>query len=180
MRAVIVDNGVVVNVVEASKEFAAEQGWIVSDIAQIGMIFDGRSFSTPDRWSSVESAQSDLISQINARRDQLETAGFPYAGLWFQSDQRSVDRLNSTALTASAALISGQSVTFPDWLSADNTPLPVDAAGMLALQAALTQHAGALHQHAKRLKAEVVAATAVADLESIDITAGWPGQQGGV
>ena len=124
----------------------------------------------------IDVRKSILRASINAKRDVLETQGFPHAGLWFQSDERSVARLNSTALTAQAALMAGQPAAFPDWLAADNTPLPVDAAGMLALQASLTQHAGALHQHSRSLKLLVEAAETVADLKMIDINAGWPGE----
>ena len=128
----------------------------------------------------ISTRKQALLAAINARRDHLETQGFPHAGLWFQSDERSVARLNSTALTAQSALMASQPAVFPDWLAADNTPLPVDAAGMLALQASLTQHARLLHQHARGLKLMVEAAESAGDLATIDINAGWPGQQGGV
>ncbi|WP_306602490.1 DUF4376 domain-containing protein [Azonexus sp.] len=115
-----------------------------------------------------------LVDAVNARRDALETQGFPHAGLWFQSDERSVARINSTALAAVSALMGGQNPAFPDWIAADNTPLQVDAAGVLALQASLTAHAGALHAHARVLKAAINAATSIDELSMIDIDAGWP------
>jgi hypothetical protein len=133
-----------------------------------------------ERWPDLSTGQSDLAAAVNTRRDHLETQGFPHAGLWFQSDERSVARINSTALTASSALMVGQNPPFPDWIAADNTALPVDAQGVLALQASLTTHAGALHAHARGLKTMIEAAESIADLETIDINAGWPGQQGGV
>lgn len=125
------------------------------------------------RADELEARRTLLRTRVNAERDQLEAAGFPHAGLWFQSDERSVARLNSTALTASAALMAGQSPAFPDWLAADNTPLPVDAMGVLALQASLTMHAGALHQRARAIKAQIEAAQDFAQLAAVD-TGGWP------
>ena len=115
-----------------------------------------------------------LIEKINAKRDTLEAQGFPHAGLWFQSDERSVARINSTALTAQFCISSGAQFACPDWLSADNTPLPVDAQGMLALQASLTAHAGLLHAHARSIKALVEAAETHAALSGVDINDGWP------
>lgn len=170
----IITGGVITNIVEAGKEFAAQQGWIPTDGAAIGDLWDGEKFSSAPRFAGLEIGKTELLAQVNAKRDELETLGFPYAGLWFQSDERSVARINSTALTASAALMAGQSPAFPDWLAADNTPLQVDAAGVLALQAALTAHAGALHQHARLLKDQVAAAQSVEDLAAIDISSGWP------
>lgn len=122
----------------------------------------------------LHSKKTELYGKINAKRDYLETQGFPHDGLWFQSDERSVARINSTALTASVALIAGEVTEFPDWIAADNTSLPVDALGVLALQASLTKHAGTLHAHARALKARVQAAQTAEDLAAIDITAGWP------
>lgn len=126
------------------------------------------------RADELEARKAQLRARINAERDRLEAFGFPHSGLWFQSDERSVARLNSTALTASAALMAGQSPAFPDWLAADNTPLPVDAMGVLALQASLTLHAGALHQHARATKAQIDAAQDFAALAAVNL-GGWPG-----
>ena len=47
MRAAIIENGVVKNVVKADPEFAQSQGWVVSDTAEIGDLYDGSSFTTP-------------------------------------------------------------------------------------------------------------------------------------
>lgn len=126
------------------------------------------------RADELEARRTLLRTRVNAERDRLEAEGFPHAGLWFQSDERSVARLNSTALTASSALLAGQSPAFPDWLAADNTPLPVDAQGVLALQSSLTLHAGALHQRARAIKAQIDAAQDFASLAAVD-TGGWPG-----
>jgi hypothetical protein len=47
MRAAIVENGVVVNIAEADADFAAAQGWIVSEFAAIGDLWDGVDFAKP-------------------------------------------------------------------------------------------------------------------------------------
>lgn len=47
MRAAIIENGIVVNIAEADADFAAAQGWIVSDTASIGDTWDGLEFAKP-------------------------------------------------------------------------------------------------------------------------------------
>lgn len=131
-------------------------------------------YAAPPRWPTLEEGKAALIAAVSKLRDEKETAGFPHAGKWFQSDERSVARINSTALTASAALMSGQNPPFPAWTAADNSEMPMDAKGVLALQSALTLHAGALHSHARGLKAQIDAAQKIADLEAINLETGWP------
>lgn len=157
---VLDDAGDVVDRVVASGEFMAAN------------YPSGRYRTAPG--AGIGDKKAQMIDQINAKRDELETQGFPHVGLRFDSDERSVARINSTALTASAALIAGAAHEFPDWIAADNTPLPVDAQGVLSLQASLTRHGGELHAHARALKARVLAAQTADDLAAIDITAGWP------
>lgn len=111
-----------------------------------------------------------LREAINARRDELETSGFYYQDKLFQSDERSAARIANAALTAS--LLGGAFLV--EWAAADNSTVQLDAAGMLSLQAAMTQHAAALHYRARTLKASVEAAATDSELAAIDINAGWP------
>lgn len=46
-QAAIVEDGIVINVVLAEPDFAAEQGWIVTDTARIGDFWDGKNFVAP-------------------------------------------------------------------------------------------------------------------------------------
>jgi hypothetical protein len=47
MQYAIIDNGTVVNIAEATPEFAASQGWIDATGAIIGGTWDGETFTTP-------------------------------------------------------------------------------------------------------------------------------------
>ena len=47
MRAAIIENDIVVNVAEADAYFAEAQGWIASDVAKIGDLWDGETFTSP-------------------------------------------------------------------------------------------------------------------------------------
>jgi len=48
MRYAIIKNGAVINVTVAEADFARQQGWIRSDEATIGDIYDGEGFIKPD------------------------------------------------------------------------------------------------------------------------------------
>lgn len=65
VRAAIVNNGAVVNIAIADKEFAEAQGWIVSDTAAIGDTWNGSEF--------VRTAQvlteSDYVTAIQSMLD---------------------------------------------------------------------------------------------------------------
>lgn len=113
------------------------------------------------------------IAAINAKRDVLETQGFAYSGLWFQSDERSTQRIANAAVTASTSLMASQAFSV-DWMAADNTPLTLDAMGMLSLQAALTTHAAALHGYARVLKGQASSATSIEELDAVLVDSGWP------
>jgi hypothetical protein len=121
----------------------------------------------------LKDKQAEVISAINATRDRKETEGFDYLGKRFQSDERSAARIANAALTASTSIATGQPFSV-DWAAADNTTVTLDAGGMLAMQAALTQRAAILHYYGRSLKARVEAAAALAELAGIDIEAGWP------
>lgn len=103
---------------------------------------------------------------INAERDRLEISGFSYLGKTFDSDQRSTDRIQVAALAAQAALMAAQPFSI-DWTAADNTVVTLDAAGMIGLATAFAQYGASLHAHAKTLKAQVDAATTVAEVQAI-------------
>lgn len=114
------------------------------------------------------------LSAINAERDRREELGFPCRGKWLDSTPRSVQRITAAALAAQAVLATGQPYSV-DWTCADNSTLILDAAGVIGIPVALAQHAAALHDHARSLKAAVEAADSEAALAAIDIQAGWPG-----
>lgn len=113
-------------------------------------------------------------ASINTERDRREELGFPYRGKWLDSTPRSVQRITAAALAAQAVLATGQPYSV-DWTCADNSTLILDAAGVIGIPVALAQHAAALHDHARSLKAAVYAADSEAALAAIDIQAGWPG-----
>lgn len=118
---------------------------------------------------SVEAVREMLKGKVKALRDQKETEGFVYMTKPFDSDERSVARITSAALTAMAV-----GPTFMiDWTAADNSTVTLDQAAMLGMPAALAVHANQLHQSAKAHKAAIDAAD-FDTLKTYDINAGWP------
>ncbi|EEG08943.1 DUF4376 domain-containing protein [Pseudogulbenkiania ferrooxidans] len=139
-------------------------------------VWDGTSW-VPDPMlieQQLTYRRTELLDAINAERNRLEAAGFPYLGKVLDSTPRSVQRITAAALAAQAALAAGQTFTL-DWTCADNSTLTLDAVGVIGMPVALAQHAAALHTHARTLKAEAEAAVDQAGLDAIDVQAGWPG-----
>ena len=47
VNAAIIQNGVVVNIAVADPDYAAKQGWVISETAKIGDTYDGVVFTSP-------------------------------------------------------------------------------------------------------------------------------------
>ncbi len=118
---------------------------------------------------SVESVREMLKAKVKSMRDQKETEGFIYMTKPFDSDERSVARITSAALTAMAV---GPTFTV-DWTAADNSIVTLDQAAMLGMPAALAMNANALHAAAKAHKIAIDAAD-FDTLTTYDLNAGWP------
>lgn len=117
--------------------------------------------------------KSELVARINEKRDSIEAGGFPYLGKVLDSDPRSVQRINTAVQAAQAAVAAG--VPFGiDWVCADNSVVTLDAAGMIGAPVALATYANQAHTFARTLKDQANAALTIAELEAIDIEAGWP------
>ena len=66
MRYVIIENGVVVNAVVAEESFGG--GWLQSDVANIGDLYDGVNFTAPP--TSQEDIDAAWV-KLRSRRDGL-------------------------------------------------------------------------------------------------------------
>lgn len=125
---------------------------------------------TPQPVPTLAEAKATAVAAVKRRRDLLETQGFVHMGKVFDSDERSVARITSAALTAQ---VIGASFTI-DWTAADNSVVTLNQAAMLGMPAALAMRANALHQHATGLKAQIAATVDATALAGIDLAAGWP------
>jgi len=60
------------------------------------------------------------------------------------------------------------------WTMLDNSAAPLNADQMIALGLAVLAHVDACHDRARQLRAAIEGAADMAELLSIDVTAGWP------
>lgn len=71
MRFVILNGDEVANIALADEAFGTEQGWIASDTAQIGWLFDGETFSAPP-------PAPITVDHVIAERERRLALGFDY------------------------------------------------------------------------------------------------------
>jgi hypothetical protein len=126
----------------------------------------------PQGPAPVDELKAEKHMQVNAERDRREASGFSYLGKVFDSDPRSVLRINTAAQAAQAAIAAAQPFTI-DWTCADDTTVQLDAEQLLVLPASLAARANLLHTYARSLKISLNEATE-AELSEIDPLAGWP------
>ena len=122
--------------------------------------------------SNLAAKKDQMVQAVNARRDAAEEAGFAYLGKPFDSDSRSVQRINTAVQAAQVALAASAPFVL-EWMCADNTTLTLDAQQMLGVPVALATHANAVHLNGRNLKDAIAAATTSAELAAIDIESGW-------
>lgn len=75
VRAAIISNGKVINVAQSSTQFAHRKGWVISDEARKGDIYDGVNFARPEV----------IIPPIEVTARQAKTA-MSRAGIYDQVD----------------------------------------------------------------------------------------------
>lgn len=119
----------------------------------------------PDIIETPDTLKNDKKKEINKQRDLLEKAGFPYMGKVIDSDMQSVNRINTTFSAAMACFILGQPFSV-EWTCADNSPLILDAEGMIGMPQALAAYGSSLHYRATDLKAMVDTITST-DIEEV-------------
>lgn len=119
--------------------------------------------------------REQLHRDRRARRTQAETGGFTFGARRIDSDRDSVLRLTQAALVASQALAADQPFAV-EWVCADDSVLPLDAAGMLAMQAAITAHGLACHNRSQALRTLIDGAPDGPALSAAAnaIATGWP------
>lgn len=114
----------------------------------------------------LQSAKAAARLKINLARDRAERGGFDAYGKVFDSDDKSINRILSSAQAASAA----KSASLPmsvEWTCADNSTITLDADMLLALPLHMAMAGNAIHAKAKALKASIDAASSFSEIEAI-------------
>ncbi|WP_215408435.1 DUF4376 domain-containing protein [Janthinobacterium sp. JC611] len=126
-----------------------------------------------DMWidaRTLDSVKARTWARIKAARSVAEAADFTCGGVLYQADK---DRIVGAAHMALIAQAAGQPYSI-DWTLSDNTYLTLDAAGMIAVGAALGAHVATAFAIALHLRGRIAAAASFDALEAIV----WPAQVG--
>lgn len=113
----------------------------------------------------------EMLERVRGKRNDVEWSGCqtPYGRIDTDPDsQRKVGG------GATAALALGASFT-KEWRMADNSLVTLDAAKMIEVGLIVVAHVDACQQRKNDLDAHINAAATIAELEAIDVEAGWPG-----
>lgn len=123
----------------------------------------------------LDQVRQQLHEQRRNARTSAEMAGFLFQDKRIDSDRDSILRITQAALLASQALAAGQPFAVA-WVCADDTVLELDAAGMMAMQQALTLHGLACHNRSQELRAQIDTAEDGPALSAAEnaIISDWP------
>lgn len=123
----------------------------------------------------LDQVRQQLHEQRRNARTSAEMAGFLFQDKRIDSGRDSILRITQAALLASQALAAGQPFAVA-WVCADDTVLELDAAGMMAMQQALTFHGLACHNRSQALRTLIDGATdgQSLSLAAADLVTGWP------
>lgn len=161
---------------------------------------DGATFyegdcRTGDRLATAEEragvalgrSRASKMHAIAAAFDARVNRGLPYGGKVLQI--RDADRNLITAIASRAGLylqqqtapIGGVTITWPEggfpWRMADDSFVALSPAEFVAMAQAAADYYGALFYVRSAMKDAVAAAPDVATIETIDTSAGWPGEE---
>ncbi|MBW5285787.1 DUF4376 domain-containing protein [Burkholderia gladioli] len=114
-------------------------------------------------------AKAAKVATINAERDRCQGTPFSFNGKKFGVDVASISRITSAASLAALARAAGSTYSV-DLPAVDGADVTLDADGVIALASALTAAVSAVFDTARKLKAEIDAASSVAELDAI----AWP------
>jgi hypothetical protein len=143
-----------------------------------------RPIGTPEARDAaqLDAAKSAKQSERSQLRVEKQTGGFTFDGARYASDrEESIPLLSNCAINAMAALSAGSeavaafSAALGDgWRSLDGIGRVTTAEGIIGLHTAFVAHGAACDHHSQTLKAQIEAAETLAELEAIDVEAGWP------
>lgn len=122
---------------------------------------------------TVDGNRLIVWEQVRNLRNENIDAGAPTPFGAVDSDEAARSNVSGAALGALIAKSANApySVT---WTMLDNSTVTLDADEMIGMALAVLTHVNACHERAREFRAEIEAATNMAELLAIDVTAGWP------
>jgi hypothetical protein len=173
-RYALVRDGKVVNIAEWTGNVAWDPGEgisrVRSDTAQTGDAYAGGAFGKP---FDLAEARLQKWEAVKAIRDKLENGNAPTPFGAAQCDDRSKLRISGLVQMAQIAAANSQPFA-EEYTLADNSVVGLDAAQAVGLGVAVGKHVSAIHARSRALRVLIEAASSQADLDAIDVNAGWP------
>lgn len=168
MNYCIVDNDVIVNIVEASTDYAASQGWISNQGWGIGWVRSGDTFVLPvapvPDLAALKVAKND---EINVARLAANRSTFTHAGKQFACDELSRSDVDGTNgfVALYGALPPGW---VGGWKAVDNSFYAIaDVAGWKAFYTSMFAAGSLNFAHAQALKAMLAEAATAGEVAAI-------------
>lgn len=119
----------------------------------------------------------DLIwNKVKAIREQRYNAGIttPFGELDTKPESR--DFINGLVTIAVAAMVKNDTSYARAFTKADDTQVTLNAQQIIAVGEMVEAYINATHQHSQALRAQIYAASDMAELLAIDVENGWPEQ----
>jgi hypothetical protein len=120
----------------------------------------------PTESALLAASKSRARETVNEMRGAREFSFFTWDGSTFDADAKSQARLQGAFQLANLALLSGQPFQI-EWTLADNTVRQLSGPDMVSVGHALADHVLAAHRAAAILKAQIDAATTIAEVEAV-------------
>jgi len=121
----------------------------------------------------VVDRQAQMCEMVRARRYAIETAGVAVQG----GAVLITDRDSQAKITGAVALFENdQTLASIDWEAQPGVWVSVDREAMLGIGVAVGRHVQQCYSHSRQLIESITAASSHAELDMIDIAAGWPAQ----
>ena len=122
---------------------------------------------------ALELAKAAKIAAINARQKVAEAGGCNTANGRIQTDAESQRKVSGAALMGLLAQVNAQPFSVA-WTMEDNTTVTHTGPQIMQAGVAVGLHIDACHTNARTMKNQVLGATTLAQVEAIDVEAGWP------
>jgi hypothetical protein len=130
----------------------------------------GETTLVDDPAPSLDERIDFLQAAVRNRRWEAETSGVVVGGAPIRTDETSQNKIAG----AVNLFANDPTLTSIDWEAQPGVWVTLDQATMLAIGVAVGRHIQACFSNAKALSEAVAAAEDSADLDAIDIEAGWP------
>jgi hypothetical protein len=168
-RYAVIDAGKVENTILAESGFSIPGKTLVqSDTAATGDLWDGATFTKPPKWASLAEGKAAQIEALAAKRYSVEIGGTTIGGVPIATD-----RDTQSKLVAIRILAKEDNAYTVRWKTSAGF-VTLDAATIIAVADGVRAFVQAAFDREATLIDAIEAATTLAELDAIDLTAGWP------